>query len=325
MILKNYLLDRHRNDNIICGLKLGKQILIRIHKIVKQVMKLKRSLMRRVIKKISLLIWQLVKINRLEIENSLKRKIRATWFKMFCLNRYDSKNQIANIVGFKMKFLNHRILEYLFNEIFIINEYYFVTENDSPYIIDCGSNIGMSILYFKMLYPYSRILAFEPGEETYFCLEENVKNNGLNSVAIHKAALFNKEGTIDFYYDQDNVGSLVMSTKQNRMPNQRRSVEASILSKYIDEEVDFLKIDIEGAELEVIEELINARKLSYVKQMVIEYHHHIVRESDVFSKLLRFLEDAGFGYQIEAGFGRPFKREQFQDIIIYAYRKRSTA
>jgi hypothetical protein len=141
---------------------------------------------------------------------------------------------------------------------------------------------------------------------------------------VHQAALSNKEGIIDFYFDQENLGSLCMSTKQERMPKQRRSVEALLLSKHIDEEVDFLKIDIEGAELEVVEELSNARKLSYVKQMAIEYHHHIVSEADTFSRMLSVLEDAGFGYQIESNLGRPFKRDQFQDILVYAYRKKST-
>jgi Methyltransferase FkbM domain len=142
---------------------------------------------------------------------------------------------------------------------------------------------------------------------------------------VHKAALSNKEGIIDFYFDQKNLGSLCMSTRQERMPKQKRSVKALLLSKHIDEDVDFLKIDIEGAELEVIEELRNARKLSHIKQMAIEYHHHIVRKSDTFSRTLSILEDAGFGYQIESDLGRPFKREQFQDILVYAYRKKSTA
>ena len=82
--------------------------------------------------------------------------------------------------------------------------------------------------------------------------------------------------------------------------------------------------DIEGAELEVIEELSNTRKLCFIKQMVIEYHHHIVGESDVFSKMLKLLEDAGFGYQIESQLCKPLIREQFQDILVYAYRKGST-
>jgi FkbM family methyltransferase len=282
-------------------------------------------LMTRAEQKIYQLIRTLEKINRLEVEKSIKNKIRATWFKVFFLKRYDSKNKMANIVGFKVRFLNYWALSFLFNEIFLNNVYYFLAENDSPVIIDCGSHIGMSIFYFKMLYPDSQIVAFEPGEEAYFCLQENVRNNLLHSIAMHKFALSNKEGTIDFYYDQIKIGSMRMSTKQERMPKQRRRVEASLLSKHIDKEVDFLKIDIEGAEQEVIEELSNARKLSYVKQMVIEYHHHIVREADVFSRMLRLLEDAEFGYQIASRLGRPHITEQFQDILVYAYRKKSPA
>jgi FkbM family methyltransferase len=281
--------------------------------------------MKRALQETHLLIRTLISINRLELEKSLKRRIVLSWFKVFFLKRYDSKNRIANILGFNVKFLRYQELSFLFREIFLDNEYYFVAENDSPYIIDCGSNLGMSILYFKVLYPRSRIVAFEPGEEAYSCLEENVRSNRLTSVATYKAALSDKEGTIDLYYDQDTVDSLRMSTKQERMPKQRRSVEALLLSKQIDEDVDFLKIDIEGTELEVIEELSNAGKLRFVKQMVIEYHHHIIRESDVFSRMLRLLEDAGFGYQIEGYLRRPLTREQFQDIRVYAYRKKSTA
>ncbi len=280
--------------------------------------------MRKIIQKILDLIRTFIRINQLEVDKNLKNKIRSTWFKVFFLKRYDSKNRVANIVGFKVKFLDYWMLYFLFNEIFLNNDYYFITKNDSPYIIDCGSNIGMSIVYFKMLYPNSHIVAFEPENETYLCLDKNVKKNFLNSVTIHKAALSNKEGKIELFYDQDNAGSLIMSTKQERIPKQKQIVNASILSKYINKEVDFLKIDIEGAELEVIEELSNTRKLCFVKQMVIEYHHHIVNESDVFSRMLKILEDAGFGYQIESQLCKPLIREQFQDILVYAYRKGST-
>ena len=268
------------------------------------------------------LILKLLKFHLLQIDKKLKSRVRETWLKVFILKRYDSRDRSANIVGFEVKFLDYANLSYLYTEIFLKNDYYFNAENDNPYIIDCGSNIGMSVLYFKMLYPKSRISAFEPWEEAFICLEKNVKNNNLlNSVTVHKAALSNSKGTVDFYCDPDNLGSLTMSTKQERMPKQKRSVEAMILSEHINEEVDFLKIDIEGAELEVIEELSNAGKLRHVKQMAIEYHHHVMNESDVFSRMLRVLEDAGFGYQIESRLGRPLKRKLFQDILVYAYRK----
>ena len=58
--------------------------------------------------------------------------------------------------------------------------------------------------------------------------------------------------------------------------------------------------------------------------MIIEYHHHISKELDIFSTMLKLLEDAGLGYQIESRITRPHVSEQFQDILVYAYRKKST-
>jgi len=55
--------------------------------------------------------------------------------------------------------------------------------------------------------------------------------------------------------------------------------------------------------------------------MAIEYHHHIVKDEDMLSVLLSTLEHAGFGYQLGGALPRPFERNQFQDVLIYAYRK----
>lgn len=263
----------------------------------------------------------LIKIGQLKINANLKSKIIFSGFKVFSIGLYDSENKIANIAGFKAKFLDFKLFKYLFHEIFLGKDYYFISDSKTPYIIDCGSNIGMSVLYFKMIYPNAEIVAFEPGEETYQCLNDNIKNNSLNSVTVHKVALSDKEGTIEFFYDEDDVGSLVMSVIQERMTKQSRSVKAVLLSNYIDRDVDFLKMDIEGAELSVIKELSETNKLRYIKEMMIEYHHHIASDIDEFSKMLKLLEDAGFGYQIECSFDGVFTKNKFQDIMIYAYLK----
>ena len=273
------------------------------------------------INKILDLLRFIFKTRRLGLEINIIRLIRLTYCRIFLLKRYDSKNRIANIMGFSIKFCNYSDLLYLFNEIFINQEYYFLTENKTPYIIDCGSNIGMSIIFFKMLYPNSSILSFEPSEKAFSCLEHNIKHNNIDSVVLYKKALSNKEGIADFYYDQEKAGSIIESLKQERMSKKKCSVETIKLSNYIDQKVDFLKMDIEGAELDVIEELKNKGKLSYIKQMVIEYHHHIVKQQDEISKILQILENEGFGYQIESSMRRPFKSNEFQDVLIYAYNK----
>ena len=178
------------------------------------------------------------------------------------------------------------------------------------------------MIYFKLLYPNSKIIAFEPDDTAFSCLEYNIAANSLNSIVPHKTALSNREGSVDLYYDSDNPGGLCTSTKRERMANHKRVVPASLLSKHIDNCVDFLKMDVEGAELEILTELKDQSKLTFVKQMIIEYHHHIVKDADEFSRILAILEDTGFGYQIHNTVKWPMQREQYQDILIYAYSKR---
>jgi FkbM family methyltransferase len=267
------------------------------------------------------LLRKLTNINSLEVDEKLKIELKLAWFKITFFKKYDSKNNVVSVLDYKIKFLDYNLFRYLFNEIFLSKEYFFESKKDDPSIIDCGSNIGMSILYFKMLYPNAKIMAFEPGEETYACIEENIQMNNLNSIDIYNVALAKTEGTIDFFYDKSDVGSLMMSAVEERMPKEKRIVKSVCLSSYINHDIDFMKMDIEGAEMEVMEDLYNNKKLQYIQQMVIEYHHHINEGVDCFSKILQILEDSQFGYHIEGHLDNNLGVEQFQDIIIYAYQK----
>jgi len=273
------------------------------------------------------LLYQLIRavihIRQLGVRRQLKVRMFASWLMVFLLKRYDATSRKCRLIGFEVNFCTYRMLAFLFNEIFIEQEYCFASDNARPYIIDCGSNIGMSILYFKLMYPQATILAFEPGEEAFSRLEVNIRNNHLRSVTLHKTALSSREGTLELYYDPDDPGCGIVSTRPDRLPRNSRTVQASRLSRYIDREVDLLKMDVEGAELEIIEELSNARKLHCIKQMVIEYHHHIPAKCDVLSQMLRLLENAGFGYQLGSHLKRPFQPERYQNVRIYAYQKQA--
>ena len=269
------------------------------------------------------LIRVLKRIKKLNLEKDIKGRISETYLKTFFLRRFDRKKRVAKVAGYHIKFCTFENLSFLFDEIFLNQEYCFVSKNKEPFIVDCGSNIGMSVLYFKIIHPKAEILAFEPDDEAFSCLKENVNVNRLDSISINRKALSNTEGKIDFYYESGKPGSLIMSTIPERIPKQeKKEAESGILSVYINKEVDFLKMDVEGAELTIVEELANKGKLKYINQMAIEYHHHVVKETDLFGKILRILEKTGFGYQIETRLGRPLRPKQFQNIFIYAYRKK---
>jgi FkbM family methyltransferase len=256
-----------------------------------------------------------------DLEGDLKRRIRLAYLKTVVLKHYDAVNNTAEIGDQQVKFCTYASYAHLFNEIFVDQQYHFVADRENPFIIDCGSNIGMSVLYFKMLYPRSTILAFEPDRDAFLCLVTNIRANGLESVFAEEKALSSRKGQTTLYYDRSNPGALGVSTIRERMPKEKRAVEAVRLSEYIDREVDFLKMDVEGAEGDILEEVSGRGKLSLVRRMVIEFHHHITKDRDVLSRILGLLEVAGFGYQVQAAAERPFKQRQFQDILIYAYRK----
>jgi FkbM family methyltransferase len=226
--------------------------------------------------------------------------------------------------GKPVEFLNYRVNSYeiaatrmLFNEKFINQEYFFAADSQQPFVVDCGSHIGMSILYAKTLYPNAKVIGFEPAPDTFKLLSENIRQNGLKDVTLYNKAVGGQEGTLKFYGDD----SLTASLLEIRNPGNSIEVPVVKLSQYIDRPVSFLKLDVEGAEGSVIEDLAAAAKLPMIKNITIEYHHHIVKNADNLSNFLKILEDSNFGYQLETIPESAHSKGSYQDIMIFAYHK----
>lgn len=229
------------------------------------------------------------------------------------------------IFGIDISFFNYKTFTSLFRQMFITREYFFEAASPEPFIIDCGSNIGMSVLFFKWLYPENTVLAFEPDRATFGLLEKNVRGNSLKNVELHNKAVSDTDGTIEFYSNPDNPGALTMSLYSTWNPEKRSyTVDTVRLSPYITKTVDFLKMDIEGAEVMVIRELAQNGKLRLIREMVMEYHHHMEPSRDLLGEMLATLEKNGFGYQLQTALRPPFRKEQYQNLIIYAYQKDMT-
>src|SRR5208282_715351 len=173
---------------------------------------------------------------------------------------------------------------FLFEEIFLRRDYEFVAPSERPLIVDCGSNIGVALLFFKRLYPKARVVAFEPSAATFGALERNVAANGLQDVELHNVALHEAAGELTLYEDPAHPGSGKNSLQAERAGGRPCVVDARPLSEFVCERVDFLKMDIEGAEEGVLAELAQSGRLKLVQQMVIEYHHHINPREDRLSR-----------------------------------------
>lgn len=220
-------------------------------------------------------------------------------------------------MGFRVASFDRQTLEYLFREIFARQHYYFHTTEECPVILDCGANIGMASLYFKWLYPKARIQAFEPDPTTFQLLTENIIANKLD-IEAQNCAVWDQDGEVGFIVDPDNPGSLLMSANNSRIRGRAISVPARRLSEFIRDTVDFLKLDVEGAEYRVLNELAQSGKIRVVRQMVIEYHHRIGLQKSCLAEFLSILEQAGFDYQVHAAVYPLTLKNAYQDILIAA-------
>jgi FkbM family methyltransferase len=214
-------------------------------------------------------------------------------------------------------------LAYLHREIFVNLQYYFRSVRPDPLIIDGGSNVGLSVLFFKALYPESRLLAFEPAQPACSLLVRNVEANGIDGVDVHCEALGRETGKVDFFEDPRDPATFRMSTRPERLAGVARTVPQRRLSELVNEDVDLLKLDVEGAEDDILTDLVESGAIGRIAQLVVEYHHHLDPQRDFLGSFLERLRAQGFVYYVEArepGQSRRAAEPAFQDVLVYAYR-----
>lgn len=178
-----------------------------------------------------------------------------------------------------------------YKDIFCHLIYHFDSKKSNPYIIDGGGCIGMSVLYFKSVYPDARIVCFEPDPEVFKALQQNLITNDLDDVTLVNAGLAKNEGVLSFNSDNADGGKIVQNNQGNMQ------IKAVRLSKYISGPVDFLKLNVEGQELPVLQEVEESGKLRSIKEMVIEYHGW-PDEDQGLGEILTILDRNGFRYLI---------------------------
>ncbi len=206
------------------------------------------------------------------------------------------------------------------DELFVDEVYRFECGQDNPRIIDCGANIGLSVLYFKRLYPQSVITAFEPDKSIFNILESNVLAFGFSDVELINKAVWNEDCPIRFVAS-GGVGGRIQKIQNNDKVSE---LPATRLKNFLEHKVDFLKIDIEGAEFDVIDDC--KESLNNVSNIFIEYHSEKNREQKL-DDILKILKEAGFKYYLKEAWvnqSLPYvnKRQNLFDLQlnIFGYR-----
>lgn len=143
-------------------------------------------------------------------------------------------------------------------------------------IVDIGSNIGLSVLFFKTKYPNAKIFAYEPNPTVFDYLLDNVSINNLkDSVVCYKKAVVSSclENNTRFFINSDS--SLESSLYENYIPNRSKvmiSVDTECLDNIVQQhkQIDILKIDAEGVEYSLVDTII--KNSHRIENIFIEFH-----------------------------------------------------
>jgi FkbM family methyltransferase len=172
----------------------------------------------------------------------------------------------------------------------------FLTRSEQPLILDCGANIGISVLNYKRRFPAARIKAFEPDAAICRVLRHNLERNGAGDVEVVEAAVWTRAGEAAFMPTGTDGGRIERRPRRRDLPR----VATVDLREYLNEPVDLLKLDVEGAEYELVHHIREA--LHEVANLVLECHLDQATLAP-FGKLLNELRSQGFHLSLNT-FGR---------------------
>jgi FkbM family methyltransferase len=154
-----------------------------------------------------------------------------------------------------------------------INELKF---SENPVIIDVGANVGIVSFYFAKKYPTSKIFAYEPHPLNYQNLIKGIEANNVTNIYPFNLAVFSKSGLdvkIHLHENNTSASSVFRFLPEDPYVNIKTISLDDILKQNNISYIDFLKIDCEGAEFDILENT----KMFYqeeipIKNMFVEFH-----------------------------------------------------
>ncbi len=223
-------------------------------------------------------------------------------------NRKRMKEGSTKLLGFRTFYVDSRNFITCRREIFRDSAYSIPTDTDQkePIIIDCGANIGVGIIYLKDRFPNSKVIAIEPDPLNFEVLKKNMQSHNLSNVtSINKAVWVDDQGIL--FRNKGNMESRIVDNTDGPVIQIETVSLIEILQTY--HSIFFLKIDIEGAEIDVLKSAKN--HLSKCKYIFVEYHS-IRNKRQELQHILSIFSQSGFRYYIEQAAGHNLERYKLQ-------------
>lgn len=180
-----------------------------------------------------------------------------------------------------------------FYKIFYYTEYDIALNIEPKVILDLGANIGLASIYFAEKYPQAKIYAVEPEKSNFELLLKNTKHN--SNITCLNYGVWNRVTNLEIKAGYDNWGFRTEEVDHENTDTIRAISIDKIMGDYNLEQIDILKIDIEGSEKELFQK--NVEKwLPKTKAIIIELHDQI--KKDCSKSIFKALEN--YNYELSA-------------------------
>lgn len=130
----------------------------------------------------------------------------------------------------------------------ILESWYHKRSIEKNHVIDVGANIGLMTAYFSK--HWKKTTAFEPSQKSFACLEKNCNKE---NVSLYNLGLSDKDDKVLFaQYTKSEIDQIILSKSVLKKNWTYSEINVTYLDKLKFADVDLLKIDVEGHELQVI-------------------------------------------------------------------------
>lgn len=255
-------------------------------------------------------------ISRLLPKGVFKEQLKVIWYNIisnkkvhYKINKMDKKSLIYETTFKDLIFFTNEPLYTITPD--FDNYQHFYSSKDGDIIIDGGANIGaLSLLFSKKVGSNGHVFCFEPDRYNITKLISNfaLNTNHFDNYSIHEELIWSSDSLVDFQESGTVASSaLWFSNEENIVKKQAMTLDHWCELNAI-KHIDFIKMDIEGAELEAVEGCMDIIRKFRPNFAIASYH--MVNGEPTYIKLETFFKTIGF----------PVKTKKFSgyEVITFA-------